>query len=258
MGIIELTVTSCLHLVRMNSQTLAHEALASGVIVKYRERFFICTVAHFTDYDDRSIGIVTGRKKDNETEVYVLGDFSYMTIFTFEDEPDAEDLEYVLSNPEKGGDRLDIAFKEISLLDNIIQKKKVFNLGGIGDIVVHEGGKSMIIVDDNCQIDEKQQCSFFGRIRSDYVDGILNFHEMLYWGLPIKSVSEHFIEMDLGEPVRDSKRFKGCSGAPIIDTCGKLIGVVTHGFKDLNKSSIFGFRFDKVKQWIDLMYFQIS
>ena len=88
------------------------------------------------------------------------------------------------------------------------------------------------------------------------VNGVLHFEEQLYWGLSIKNIGEHFIEMDLGSPINDHTRFKGCSGGPILDTRGRLIGLVTHGENDTLKSSIYGFRFNKIKQWIDLMYFQ--
>ncbi|WKK77737.1 hypothetical protein QYS49_11970 [Marivirga salinae] len=256
MGIIELTVTACIHLVRSNLNDLKPVSIGSGVIIKYKERFFICTVSHFSDYPDENIGIVTGRVKNNQTEIYYLGDFSYMTKIVFEDMPDAEDLVYCIENPDQSGDKLDIAFREISLLENIVQDKKEFDLNGIGKITVNEGGKSMVIVDDDYQIDTYQQCSFFGRIKPDFENGILNFQEALYWGLPIKSIGDEFVELDLGAPINDHKRFKGCSGAPIIDTRGHLVGLVTHGENDTTKSSIYGFRFDKIKQWIDLMYFK--
>lgn len=256
MGIIELTVTSCIHLVRSNLKDLKPISIGSGVIIKYKERFFICTVSHFSDYPEENVGIVTGRVKNNETEVYYLGDFSYLTKINFEEMPDAEDLVYCIENPDKSGDKLDIAFREISLLENIVQDKREFDLNGIGKITVNQGGKSLLFVDDDYQIDTNHQCSFFGRIRPKLENGILSFQEALYWNLPIKSVGEEFIEMDLGAPINDHARFKGCSGAPIIDTRGRLIGLVTHGEKDTTKSSIYGFRFDKVKQWIDLMYFQ--
>lgn len=256
MGIIELTVTSCIHLVRSNLVDLKPISVGSGVIIRYRERYFICTVAHFSDHTDQNVGIVTGRMKNNETEIYYLSDFSYLTKIRFEEEPDAEDLVYCIENPDKSGDKLDIAFREISLLENIIQNKRVFDFDGVGTITVNEGGKTMLIVDDNYQIEKNEFCSFYGRIKPNFENRVLNFEERLYWGLPIKSISEIFIEMDLGSPIQDHKRFKGCSGAPIIDTRGRLVGLVTHGDKDTSKSSIYGFRFDKVKQWIDLMYFQ--
>jgi len=256
MGIIELTVTSCIHLVRSNLVDYIPQSIGSGVIIKYKGRYFICTVSHFSDYPEEHVGIVTGNVKDNRIEIYYLGEFSSMTLISFEDEPDVEDLEYSIQNPERSGTKLDIAFREIALLDNIIQQQKVFDLDGIGTITINDGGKAMLIVDEEYVIDTDQQCSFFGRIRPKFENGMLKYEEQLYWGLPIMSVGEHFIEMDLGAPISDEKRFKGCSGAPIIDTRGKLVGLVTHGPKDLSKSSIFGFRFDKVKQWIDLMYFQ--
>jgi hypothetical protein len=121
MEVLELTVTSCIHLIRSNLTDLKPQSLGSGVIVKYKDRFFICTVSHFSDIPDQNVGIVTGRVKDNQTEIYYLGDFSYLTQIKFEDVPDAEDLEYYLSNPEKSGKKLDIAFREISLLENIYQ-----------------------------------------------------------------------------------------------------------------------------------------
>lgn len=70
MGIIELTVTSCIHLIRSNLTDLIPLSVGSGVIIKYKERYFICTVSHFSDYRDQNVGIVTGHVKDNQTEIY--------------------------------------------------------------------------------------------------------------------------------------------------------------------------------------------
>jgi hypothetical protein len=256
MDLLELTVTSCIHIVRSNLIDYIPKSIGSGVIIKYRDRYFICSVSHFTDHPDQNVGIITGRIKDKKTEILYLGDFSYMTFLSFEDEPSMEDLEFCLDNPDQSGTKLDIAFRETELLENIYQPQRVFNLDEIGTLTINEGGKSMIIVDDEYSIDTSELCSFYGRIRPNFENGILNYQEGLYYGLSIKSLSEHFIEMNLGASINDYTRFKGCSGAPIIDTRGRLIGLVTHGPKDLKSSSIFGFRFDKVKQWIDLMYFK--
>jgi hypothetical protein len=255
MEVLKLTVTSCIHLIRSNLKDLKPKFIGSGVVIKYKERFFICTVAHFSDAEDQNVGIVTGRVKDNQTEIYYLGDFSTITQIKFKNIPNARSLEYCLDNPDKVGEKLDISFREISLLDNIYQHKKVFELNELGTITIEEGGKTILIVDDDYQIEKDQLCSFFGRIRPKIVNGIFDFEEHLYWGLSIKNIGEHFIEMDLGSPIKDHNRFRGCSGGPILDTRGRLIGLVTHG-GETTESSIYGFRFDKIKEWIDLMYFQ--
>lgn len=255
MEILELTITSCLHLVRSAMDDTIPRSIGSGVVVRYKERYFICTVSHFSDHEHQNVGIITGRKSEKQTEVLFFGEFSYLTQIKFDDVPNVTDLEYNIQNPEVKGTKLDIAFKEITLLDNIYQHERILELDGLGTLTVSEGGKAVLIVDDQYEIEKNEICSFYGRIRPRLVDGILHFEEQLYWGLPIKNIGEFFIELDLGAPIADHTRFKGCSGAPIIDTRGRLIGLVTHG-EDLSSCSIYGFRFDKVKQWIDLMYFQ--
>lgn len=255
MEILKLTVTSCIHLIRSNLNDLKPESLGSGVIIKYKERFFICTVSHFTDCEGQNVGIVTGRIKDNQTEIYYLGEFSYLTQIEFKGIPDAKNLEYCLENPDKSGTKLDVAFREIPLLDNIYQHKRVFELKELGTLTIEEDGKTMLVVDDDYEIEKNELCSFYGRIRPAIENGVLDFKEHLYWGLSIKNIGEHFIEMDLGEPIKNHNRFRGCSGGPIIDTRGRLIGLISHG-GETTESSIYGFRFDKIKQWIDLMYFK--
>jgi hypothetical protein len=256
MEILDFTVRSCLHMVRYDPLSWSHEALGSGVMIQYKNRFFVCTVSHFTDYPDKSIGILTGRTKGPTAELYELGDFSYMDRIEFEEHPDAEDLELILQNPSRSATRLDIAFKEIPLIDNLLQPERVHKLSDEYTLTVNSGAKWFPIVDDDYEIDTSEYCSFYGRIRPNPNNGILEYQEQLYWGLPIVSLSDDFIKMDLGAPIRDYARFKGCSGAPIIDMRGRLVGVLTHGDKDLNSPYIYGFRFDRVKQWIDLMYFQ--
>ena len=257
MSIIELAVTSCLHLVRSNLTDLLPTGIGSGVIIKYKERYFICTVAHFSDRDMESVGVVTGRVKDGQTEVFYYGDFSYLTQITYEEDlMNAEDLIYCLENPERSGNKLDIAFREIELLENLVQEERSFPMDNGETYTVSKGAKSYLVVDEDYSIDTTQVCFFYGRIRPDLSGPIFNFQEQLYSGLSIAAVGEYFIEMDLGEPVADGSRFKGCSGAPVIDSNGRIIGLVTHGQKDLTKPYIYAFRFDKLKQWIDLMYFQ--
>lgn len=47
MEIIELTVTSSIHLIRSNLSDLKTLSVGSGIIIKYKERYFIGTVPIF-------------------------------------------------------------------------------------------------------------------------------------------------------------------------------------------------------------------
>jgi hypothetical protein len=223
--------------------------------VKYRERFFVCTALHFANHEGTAIAINTGMVKDKQLQLYILGDFSTISQITFEETPDAEDLEFSFSNPDKSGQKLDIAFREVPLLDNILQHERHFVWDEFGEMKIPKDGKTMPIIDGEYELDENQLCSFYGRIRPHYENGGLATADQLYWGLGIKNIGEHYFEMDLGEPIRDHQRFKGCSGAPIFDTRGKMIGIVTHGSSNVNDSAIYGYRIDRLKRWIDLLYF---
>ncbi len=254
MNVFELTVRSCIHLVSGIPHLFSEPILGSGVIVQYQKRCFIISAAHFTRKEGRSVGILTGRHNGTESEIYELGEFSYMQHLQFEDEPDAEDLQMVLDNP-NAGSRLDISFREIAVPENLIQEERGFNLIEIGEIRVERGSKCFLVIDDEIVIGRDELYSFFGRIRPVLNDGILNFEEKLYWGLQITNVTQHFIQFDLGQPIGDYNRFKGCSGAPILDSQGRFVAILTHG-SELNQNTIYGFRADLAKQWIHLMYFQ--
>jgi hypothetical protein len=256
-NIIELTVSSCQHMVKGVPPKFLNPILGSGVIVQYRKRFFVCTVEHFTRVAGQEIGIVTGRIKDSTTEIFVLGDFSYIQAVEFEDEPDAEDLIYAIENP-KSGKFLDIAFKEIATPRDLVQPKRVIELADGGVVRIPYGPKNYLTVDEDFQIDEDEVFSFFGRIKPIFSKGKLEFQEALYLGLTFKGFKDPFFELDLGGQIKDFNRFRGCSGAPILDSEGRLVALVTHGPKNNHSTSVFGFRFDYVKQYIDLMYFSKS
>lgn len=254
MDIFQLTVSSCIHMVSGILPDFTQPILGSGVIVEYKKRYFIISAAHFTNKDGRGVGIITGRRSGDQGEIYQLDDFSYMQHIYFEDEPDADDLQMVLANP-NAGERLDISFREITRPENLVQNKRVFNLQEIGEVIVADGAKAILILDEDFELDKDERYSFYGRIRPDLNDSILHFEEKLYWNLPITEVKQFFIEFDLGEPIRDYTRFKGCSGAPILDSQGRFGAILTHG-SELHQNTIYGFRAELAKQWIDLMYFQ--
>lgn len=257
MGIIELTVSSCLHMLRGVPPDFRKPTLGSGVIVSYKGRYFICTVEHFTNHKGQTTVIESGYFQDGQTQIYRIENYSYVEKIEFEDMPDAEDLEYIFKTG-GAGKFLDMAIQEVPLFTNIRQGERVFDLESIGQITVKAGGKTIIPVDHDYEIDPSQLCSFYGRIRPDFKEDMLDFKEYLYYKLPIVEVTEHFIKLDLGGAIKDHNRFRGCSGAPIIDTRNELVALLSYGESDVKEPYVYGFRFDKIKQFIELMYFTME
>lgn len=252
-----MVVRACLHLVRSKLPDTKPQSIGSGVLIQYKTRYFLCTVEHFSNHDDQRIGLITGKISNGQTELYYYGDFSYITQLDYDpDEMDSEDLIYCFDNPHKAGQKIDVAFKEVELFENIIQEKREFKLDNGLIVNVEYGGKAYMVVTDDYEIDTSEQVCFYGRIRPNFNDGKLEFEEALYWGLPIILKDYWFVRMDLGAPIRNYSRFRGCSGGPIIDSRGHLIGLVTHGDRNVNESGIYGLRVDRLREWIDKMYFQ--
>ena len=250
---LEIPITACIHLILTDPATQLPVSLGSGVFIKYKDRFFICTAEHVAFYKNCAVSIITGQVKDGQSILYEYGSFSYMQKFSLT-EPTAENLIKQLDSLENG-ENLDVAFRETTLMDNVIQPARKFNIEGLREIDIKCDGKSIILADNDFPLDENELFCFFGRTNGNIKENILDFKERLYWGLTFHGIDNEYIAFDLGSPIGDHARFEGCSGAPIFDTKGRLVALLTHGDEDVNSSIIYGFRFDKTKDYIDLMYF---
>lgn len=251
----EYIIRCCIHLVSSQLPDTKALQIGSGVIIKYKERFFICTADHVSGVKGTSIGIETGNNTELGVERYYLGDFSYVGQVDYnEDLMEMEDLLCCFDNPGNRESRFDIGFREIQPLDNILQEERSYTFPKGPVIEIAKGNKLVMPIMSPHEIDTTQICGFFGRIKPSYKDGRLHTEEILHWGKSIQIVDELFLKIDTGAPLRDYSLFKGCSGGPIIDGAGKLIGIVTHG-ESLSSPYIYGFRADKLLQWIELMYF---
>ena len=61
----------------------------------------------------------------------------------------------------------------------------------------------------------------------------------------------HYYQFELPNPIHDHADFKGTSGAPIMDTDGKLVSLVTHGYE--GAKMIYGIAIADFKSGIDVM-----
>ncbi|RYD88327.1 MAG: hypothetical protein EOP50_19280, partial [Sphingobacteriales bacterium] len=187
-NLIELTVSSCLHLLILKRHDRTLAGIGSGVIIRYKDCYFMCTVHHNIGNPANMACIATGRPNGENSETIEIGDFSYVEQFTL---PDATvgSLDGVLDGTVPG-DTLDIAFREVSLPDNIVQQRRVIPTPD-GDFEVPEGGKSFVPVDEEFELDPDLTYSFYGRIRPAIIDGkFLDFEENFVPGLKLAEVQD--------------------------------------------------------------------
>jgi len=76
--------------------------------------------------------------------------------------------------------------------------------------------------------------------------------------MKLSNIYTHIIEFNLGYQIEDHSFFKGCSGAPIFDKNNNLFAILTGGSSNVKEPFLYGFRFDIVKKFIDLLYFNES
>jgi hypothetical protein len=253
MNLIKYIVTSCIHLIKTENKNKI--TLASGVIIQFKKRHFLCTAEHFVNNQAGVIGIINCKNEDGEYEIYKLTNFRFSVIIEIEDEMDIEDIQYCILNPTKSGKLLDIAISELYDINAFFQTEVKILDNEIGEFIIEEGKKNIINIDNINEIIVNEEFSFFGRIQPELRDKELLFREQLFPGLTFKGQGKYYYEFDLGESIKDGNRFRGCSGAPILDTNGNLVAIVTHGSKRLEDSSIFGIRIDKIREIIELGYF---
>jgi len=254
MNLIENTVTSCIHLLILKRHDRTLAGIGSAVIIRYKDRYFLCTVHHNIRNPATMACIATGRTNGENSETIEIGDFSYVEKFSLPD-PTSQSLTEILEG-EQPSDTLDIAFREISLLDNIVQQRRVIPTPD-GDFEVPAGGKSYVIADDDFDFDTNSAYSFYGRVRPAIIDGkFLDFEENLITGINLIEVQDLFLKFDLGRSIVDHSNFRGCSGAPIFDFEGRFVGLVSGGSRDVTLPYIYGFRADKLKEFIELTYFR--
>ena len=83
--------------------------------------------------------------------------------------------------------------------------------------------------------DERKRYGFYGQVRFSGVEGKrIVFENRLEDNLEYIGKQGHEYVFKLPHPYGSHKNYQGCSGAPIIDEDGELVGLVSYGLKETN------------------------
>lgn len=208
--------------------------MGSGCWVNYRGRRFLISVFHVT-HKDNNWAIELRYSKDTGTTLYYLGYVSFIAEMKLGD-PRIRDVDFSYAEIPS---TLDSFFQDLTPDGQILNERK--------RMVFHSS------LDDIPRAGEKY--GFSGRILSEFHKDIqtLVARHHTYLGMTYLRTDGQFHEFKIPGPHPGHKYFRGCSGAPIIDTKGRVVSLVSGGRTE--DDVILGINLTKYKIAIDATYF---
>lgn len=207
----------------------------SACMIQFEQFKAIFTVAHVTDTDAGAC-IPTGiAAKAGWSQLFSVGALCYLA--KFDVELFQQQLEELKSDAERIEERdfgqIDLSFAVVPDNLSVVQHKIDFEEQ---KIKVKAGRKRVIPGAKIAVPDTNTEYAFFGRIKAIKVIGTMmgNMYETMeiyYGGLGFIKKTGHYYEFLLPQPIADHADFKGTSGAPVMDSDGNVVALITHGYK---------------------------
>lgn len=235
MDILELLITSSHHVI-LHDKYLNPVGFGSGCIVFYKNRYFLLSVAHVTDYKEVSVMIETNRPQSEKgTPLYCVGSLCYFDLHKIN--PKNVNLITSAQDLLKDFDEtLDITFCEFKNDVELFQPEQKYR-----DRIVPAGVKTFLNLEEAGKPDKEHLYGLAGRIKQDFKNGVLYSTPTLKLDLKYKATIGNYHIFTVPEIIADKSNYEGCSGAPILDDEGKLVGLaaeVREGSKILRAFSI--------------------
>lgn len=216
----------------------------SGFFADYRDRHFFISVAHVTEKGDLDNYLETNiYDKDQRAWIWKkIGGFCYFSLIDGIGVTAPEDLIQLLENEDS--QRLDICFAEVKPDIKFIQPAM--------DFMAFQVPKAeKITLDLNCTAfpDGNERYGFYGKVRHDPGPRVLKSQPTLKHSLDFHRADDDFYIFLAPEIIVDEYDYKGCSGAPVLDSQGQLVGVASAVRP--NTKMIYAFSIQKCKELID-------
>ena len=206
--------------------------IASGCLIDYQNTRIILSVFHATKKDG-NWAIEVKYEPNKGTQIYRPGGFNYLGEMTLGSSKINE---------------VDFSYREVSL-DLISYYQEIKPSGQISSERAREVFTPDFTINPN--IDEIY--GFAGQVMPEMHGETALVTEMcVYPGLKYIATEGKYHVFELPVPHPGHEHFKGCSGAPIIDTKGNVVALVRHG--DIDRNVIFGISLNKYKIVLDVSY----
>jgi len=229
-----LTLTS-IPLRKLGSR-LTPESVASGCLVDYGEKRILLTVAHATgDMGNWAIEIAFDESR-GEAQCYQLGDMHYLESGSLS----------------TGRSRMvDLAYAEVPS-DLQPRYQKLTPEGR----VEHDQAREILVPDFDVEPSAGETYGFAGQIRTALRGRFLLAESAAYYPLTFDRREGDYFVFRLPFPHPGHEHFEGCSGAPILDSNGRLVALVCHG--RIDEDSIYGVSLRRYRGALDILTGQLG
>jgi hypothetical protein len=242
---LDVIIKASIPLIIVTPDDLEPQGFGSGCIVQYREKLFLLSVAHVTDYEGHSTCIITNQPPvNNTTPIYSVGSMCFFDEYKLSKDLKIEEIQSLDDLLKDFIETLDITFCEIKEHVDLIQPEI--------DFVDHKVEKSQKIIlnfDYIQQPDKNKEYGFSGYIRQEVENSKIESIITLKIGLTFHRTKGRFHMFLADEIIKDKDDYRGCSGAPIIDEDGQLVALAASIVS--NTKIVLGFSIDECKRLLD-------
>ncbi len=243
---LDLMVLQSVELLVVRGKRMIPVSCGSGCIIRYRDKTFLLTVAHVTDFDNTSTCIVLNKQhEDGRMMLYAVEPQNYFDDINIKFEKLSE-LKSFNEIPQELIKTIDVSFCEIKEPLEIIQPEVDF-----GAIKVKKSFKAVIDLEkDSAEPNQKNYYGFCGKIRHDPKPDVLSRIITLKYDLKFHRTRDKYYNLFLTpEIITDSADFEGCSGAPILDNEGKFVGLAASVYT--NSKVLLGITVKEIKRLLN-------
>lgn len=242
-------VRSTIPIVMSNPTTLLPMGLGSGCLVKYGKERLLLSVAHVTDKDAATFIVVDDRPVRNTYPMYCVGAMNYVEKWDLNrlKEQQQSFLDKSIPREAKAYGLIDLSY---TLVDPSVELKQ--RVVQFGSLTIKAGSKLDIPVNLEDKPSGENEYAFCGRVRPTFITGgvdQLELTETLRHGLRFIAQRGDYYEFELPQDIQDDLDYRGTSGAPIMDSDGRLVALVTHGYEGSRR--LFGIALSDFKTSID-------
>lgn len=209
------------HLLAVEPNSKEPMVFGSGCIINYKGKKFILSAEHVTNDNGYAATIELGIQEDLTSGLWSTGGFIYYDQLVVDPKVLATEREF-FEKLEMNSERLDASFSSSVPPSAIIQHD--WTAHGIN---VNRGVKKVIADSLVATPNVKESYSLCGYV-DNRIQGIhLLRRPVLHQGLKYEQTIGRYHLLKAPKVIESEKEYEGCSGAPVFDTMGKFIGVLS-------------------------------